>query len=425
MKCPIYSLTTVCRLLTGSLLLMVMTSAFAQVSPVEIVNPKLKADELRYLPQMQMLQQAITATEFSFPFRLARYPNAKAGNRASLDANGIEFVYFQHSVVLKISGVYKAAYNSTQLSENERASRTLQDVVVPILRLVTQQIPPAVDCEGIGFEIIYNTRDANKVYDYEGQEVLTAVFGRDDAFAYVKATADTERQQILNRSEIFVDGKDFGLAPGQHDPLNVQALERSVPQQERDVASSTPASTPTVVVSRAAVSPSVSDATAKSPLKAPPTSTDTMRLQALFQTQLNAIMKEDGTKFHLVEHPAPSFEAYGGQTVLHLTMDNTLSFDAHTSSIYKRAAQSFDVFLAPELNSLLDVLPASAEFDALEFSIINRVTGGQASETVQYICPLNSIHSFVENKISSQDLINQSIVLVNGVRIGLNLQLVE
>ena len=47
------------------------------------------------------------------------------------------------------------------------------------------------------------------------------------------------------------------------------------------------------------------------------------------------------------------------------------------------------------------------------------------SETVDYICPLNSVRSFVENKITSQDLINQSIVLVNGVRIALNLQLVE
>jgi hypothetical protein len=35
------------------------------------------------------------------------------------------------------------------------------------------------------------------------------------------------------------------------------------------------------------------------------------------------------------------------------------------------------------------------------------------------------MRSFVDDEITSQDLINQSIVLVNGVRIALNLQLVE
>ncbi len=46
-------------------------------------------------------------------------------------------------------------------------------------------------------------------------------------------------------------------------------------------------------------------------------------------------------------------------------------------------------------------------------------------EIIDYICPLNPMRSFVENKITRQDLINQSIVLVDGVRIGLNLQLVQ
>lgn len=44
---------------------------------------------------------------------------------------------------------------------------------------------------------------------------------------------------------------------------------------------------------------------------------------------------------------------------------------------------------------------------------------------VEFICPSNSITSFVEDEIASQDLINQSVVLVNGVRISLHLELVE
>lgn len=416
MRCATHFFNAARGPITVGLLLGMTIATFGQVSPVEVLNPKLKADEAQYLPQLQSLQQSIAATKFPFPFRLARYPNAKPGQRAASDSNGIEFVYFKGREILKISGIYKAAFNSTLLSENERAGRTFQDVVVPILRLVDLQIPANIDCDGIGFEIVYDTRDANNAYDYEGQESLTVVFDRKDAFAYAIASGNTEQQQILNRSEIFVDGKDFGLALGQRDPLNVQALQRSVPREARVASSTLPAAT----------APTVSVAPSKPASKSPAASADAMRLQAQFQAQLNAMAQEDGTKLHLMEGTDPSFESYGGQTILHFTMRNTLSFERSTTSIYKRAAQSFDLFLAPELKGLLRKLPANAKYDALEFSVLNRFGAEKTpSETIVYICPTSSIRSFVEDKITGQDLINQSVVLVNGVRIALNLQLVE
>ena len=105
-------------------------------------------------------------------------------------------------------------------------------------------------------------------------------------------------------------------------------------------------------------------------------------------------------------------------------MQNTLSFEKAESSIYKRAAQSFDLFLAPELKGISKSLPTDTSYDGLHFSVLNNL-GAEKSETIEYICPMDSMRAFVENKITSQDLINKSMVLVNGVRIGLTLQLVE
>ncbi len=427
MRCCREFLGAALCLLTGSALLFAMMPAFGQVNPEEIRGSRAKADEQKYLPQLQSLHQAIAAARFPFPYRLARYPNAKLGRRQTLDSNGIEFVDFQHRVVLKVSGVYQAAFDPTQLSENERASRTLQDAVTPILRLVTQQIPPNVDSDGIGFEVVYHTRDANRAYDYEGEEVLTVVFSRDDAFAYASATGDTERQQVLNRSDVFVDGREFGLALGKRDSLDLQVIERSVPRQAEKESSSLQAITaPAAIVSEASGYPADAVTHAKAASKAAPTSADVMRLQAQFKTQLNAFAKEDGAKLHLVERSVPSFEIYGDQIVLHLTMQNTLSFEKGTTSIYRRAAQSFDLFLAPELMDLSLALPAGAEYDAVEFSVLNHLGVEEtASETIDYICPVHSMRSFADRKSTSQDLINQSVVLVNGMRISLNLQLVE
>jgi len=71
-------------LLVG-LLLGMATSAFGQVAPDGILNPRLKADEAKYLPQLQSLQQSIAATKFPYSFKLARYLNAKPGQRPASD----------------------------------------------------------------------------------------------------------------------------------------------------------------------------------------------------------------------------------------------------------------------------------------------------------------------------------------------------
>ena len=105
-------------------------------------------------------------------------------------------------------------------------------------------------------------------------------------------------------------------------------------------------------------------------------------------------------------------------------MQNTLSFQPGQTSIYKRAAQSFDLFLAPELKDISKRVPADAGVNELHFSVLNRLGAGK-EETIEYICPMDSMRLFVENKITTQELINKSMVLVNGVRIGVDLQLVE
>src|ERR1700680_1438678 len=143
-------------LLVLAIVLLAATSVVAQVSPAEIANPKLKAVEQGYLPQLRSLQHAIGETQFPFPFILTRYVGLDPGRQASLDTRGIEFVYFQNRVLLKTSGFYTAAFNSEQLTKNERANRTFQEVIVPILRLIAHEIPPDVMCDGIAFEIAYH-----------------------------------------------------------------------------------------------------------------------------------------------------------------------------------------------------------------------------------------------------------------------------
>ena len=90
-------------LLDFAIVLLVASSALAQVGPAEIANPKLKVAEQEYLPQLQSLQHAIGETQFPLPFILTRYVGVDPARQASLDTRGLEFVYFQNRVVLKTS----------------------------------------------------------------------------------------------------------------------------------------------------------------------------------------------------------------------------------------------------------------------------------------------------------------------------------
>lgn len=438
--------------LTVAAALLTCGSTFAQVSPAEILNPRLKAAEARYLPQLESLHQAIAVTKFPFSFALARYVQSEPSKQTSFDSRGIEFVYFQNRVVLKVSGIYSAAYNADQLTQNERASRIFRDVITPILRLVAEQIPRDADCDDIGFEIVYHAHTSSKNYDYEGKEALAAVLGRADAFALVSAS-ERERQDILNRSRIYVNGKDFGLALDQLDPFDIEALTRSVPGRTAAPASpgagaisssntNPPAASPaptgaeaekihratsSVVTAPAAeAQPPLAASSSLTASRLASTQADAQRLQSQFQSQLDALVKTNGTDFHFVDYAPPSFVVYHNKIVLQFTLRDPAQFQTSSSSIYKRAAQSFDLFLAPRLKALMQKLPSSDEIEAIDFSVLHHLGGEkESSEAAEFICPVKALRSFTADEITSQELINQSIVLVNGVRITMNLQAVE
>ncbi len=414
----------------------------AQVSPNEILDPDLKALEKQYFSQLKSLNQAIARMHFPFPFYLSRYVGIEPAKQAETDSRGLEFVKFRDRIVLKITGNYEAAYSATQFTRNERAARTFQDVLLPILQTVTQGIPPDVSCDSIGFEVSYHTRAAEKSYDYEGKELLVIVVDRQDAFVLAQATNDTARQDILNRSMIFLGGQEFGLSLLEKDPYVVSTLPRTKPSKvdsSSTADSSTtfsrlnraiPSALPSVAVG--ASSDSSSSAAAKPDLsQARPVATqaDVDRLQSQYQAQIETLSKEGQAKFQFVDYDPPAFVIIGKQLALQMTLRNNLRFDIEKSSIYKRAAQTFDLFLAPKLKDVLDKIPNDSAIAEYDFSVVNPLTSSmgakERSEAVEFILPAALARQFADNEITNQALIDKSQVLVNGVRIALNLQLVE
>jgi len=90
----------------------------------------------------------------------------------------------------------------------------------------------------------------------------------------------------------------------------------------------------------------------------------------------------------LVADSAPSsFSVYHDKLILRATLRNPLNFEKSSGSIDGRAAQSFDLFLAPEMKALLPKLPTEAGIDAVDFSILNRLgIEKKSSEAIEFNC---------------------------------------
>ena len=429
--------------------------ASAQVSPNEILNPDLKALEQTYFQQLIGINQSIAKTKFPFPFYLSRYVGLDPAKQAEADSRGLEFVRYQDRVILKVTGNYNAAYDTLRLTQNERAASTFRAVVLPMLSVVTAALPEDLACDGVGFEVSHHARTKDRSYNFEGKEILVVIFDREDAWTMSHAATDAERQEILNRSKVFVSGKDYGLSLTERDPLNVQTLARSIPAKPDATSSArsstlashsallkpailpsvtppsapSPAPTPTESASATAgnaqpASPPVAD---PPPAATPFTHADADRLDEKYQSQLGALAKEGGAKFHFVPYAPPTFVLFHDQIALQMTLKNSLQFGPAKSSIYKRAAQSFDLFLAPLLKDISERVSPDVEFQLFDFSVLNKLSPAakETSEAIEFICPRAALQKFVNAEITNQVLLDQSIVLVNGVRIALNLQLVE
>ncbi len=429
----------------------------AQVPPAEMTSARLKALEETYLPKLLTLREGISKTRFPFELFVSRYVGLDPGRQAGADSRGLEFVLFHDRTVLKVSGNYNAAYNAT-LTPNQRANRVFDDVVTPILRLISGSFPADAGFDRFGFEIAYHVRTHARSYDYEGKEILVVVMDKADALAYVSARSGPERQEILNASEIYVNGQELALALGSAQPLGPEELAASRRGREALSAGNGNPTAPgagTAPVTPVAVirapdrlpaapvegsakpdgQPVAIPASPGPPALAPgtaakgaaPNKADLEALQSRFQTQLDALGKEGVARYHFVEYAPPSFVPFRNRIYLQVTLRNPSPFDRNATSIYKRAAQSFDLFLAPLLKSLLDQTPVAEEIAGLDITVLTELgaSSTNSSEALEFVLPLQPLRQFTDADITNQDLINQSVVLANGIRIALDLQRVE
>src|SRR5579859_6411793 len=184
----------------------------AQVLSLGKVNdPVSKRLQKQYFAQLQQISREATTIHFPYPFYFSQTLDIDEARQKQLPQGSIRFDQFNGQTVLAISGNYYISYSSSQLNGNQRARKTYEDVVLPLLKAAVARTDRSVPFEAYAFEISHHVRNKVLKVNTEGAENLMILFPRTVAEKLVRAKDTESQQSALLESEVYLNGEPFTL----------------------------------------------------------------------------------------------------------------------------------------------------------------------------------------------------------------------
>jgi len=407
------------------------------VASGEITDPALRALQQQSFTDLKAVGQNITGYPFNFPFYLSRKLDIDEKVQKRTDQHSIRFEHLNGSTVLAISGNYYGAYAAEKFNDEQRARRTFQDVVVPILKAVVPTFQGNSSVQGYAVEVSHHVVSKTMGMPIERPENLMIYLPQAAAVKLVTAQSNMAMQGALIDAEVLLNAKQLSIWLTDEGGKPVEESAPPLPAPTALVAAAAPPAAPS---SPAVNEPAVPLDPKPAPSPAPPIAPPSIvvrdsspqaiaALQSSIQGASNHMLKELEPGAHFVTYAPPAFIPFHHQVYLELSMTTALSEPPDTSR-YKLSALSFDEHISPLIRRVLTYFPGNQNFDGISFSTTVRshvrpgVPPGKAI-SVEFFFPLDSLRRYESYDCTGQQLLNDGIVLINGERVQLDLQLAE
>ena len=412
-------------------------SALAQViAPTAIKDPELRELQEQYLDELNALGKDILALPREYPFYLSRKLDLDEAQQKQSDQHSIRFDHYKGRTVLEITGNYYASYSNEQIDPEERAKATYLKVILPILKVEVPRFQGVADLKAYAFEISHHVSGKVMGVALERPENLVMILPQAAAIRLVGAKDDENAQQsALLLAEVYLNASPVTIwLSGEGPQLAAQRSEDQDSGKSKDSAVDIIHDQTEVEQRREAEAirmPSLKPDKAADP---PPPPRDTSApalaaLQAVNEQSLAEIVKKLDSQAHFVSYAPPSFVAFRNQIFAEFSVNTILPERAAGGSHYQMAALAFDDHISHLIRPVLAYFKGEQQFDGLGFSANVRVPGKQASSTsseaVEFFFPLSALRCYETYDCTGQQLIDAGAVLVNGERIGLDLQVAE
>ena len=122
-----------------------------------------------------------------------------------------------------------------------------------------------------------------------------------------------------------------------------------------------------------------------------------------------------------MDYARPEFVAFHDGAYLQLNMVTDLEQPAGSSQ-YKIAALAFESHISHLVRPVAKYFHDNPQFDGIDFSTTVHQTVQPTSVSVEFLTPFAALACYEKYDCTGQDLINRSIVLINGERVTLDLQ---
>jgi len=336
--------------------------------------------------------------------------------------------------VLEITGNYYAAYSADKMSPEQRAKETYTQVILPFLKLEVQRFQGNASLQAYAFEISHHVSGKVMGVAMERPENLVLILPQQAAIRLLGSKDENVQQAALLQAEIYLNASPVTLwLKGEGPQLATQA-SREEPHPATAPNSSVEAvrREPEVEERREAAAIRVPNLKAKpADPPAPPRDTSPQALASLQvanQQTLAALVKALDSQAHFVSYATPSFVAFRNAVFVEFSVNTTLS-ESPGGSRYRLAALAFDNHIAHLIRPFLGYFKDDSQFDGIGFSaslhLSGKVGASSSSEAVEFFFPFPALRCYERYDCTGQQLIDAGVVLINGERVGLDLQAAE
>lgn len=399
------------------------------LSAYKIKDPQARAIQQQYAAQLRELSTEASALRFPYPFYFSEALDIDEARQKQLPTGSIRFETFHGQTVLAISGNYYASYSASVMSANLRARKTFQDVILPVLKVAVAHMDRTVPFEAYAFEIAHHVRTKVLKVDTEGPENLMLLISRQMAQKLVK-TEDVEGQQsALLESEIFLNGQPFTLwLTGDEAPAEVNENYLARHKSEETAPSSLAATQaqPGTLVNAHLLPESELAIQIRERAKVPPdlSAVRMEKLQTTYEGVLQKLSSDLSAQAHFVPYAPPAFIGFRDGAYLQLSMNTDLEQSAGSSQ-YKMAALAFDSHISHLIRPVSKYFHDNPQFEGVDFSTTVHQGTQPNPVSVEFVVPFLALACYEKYDCTGQELINRSVVLINGERVTLDLQKAE
>jgi hypothetical protein len=418
----------------GFVLVVLWTSLLAAqaLSPNEISDPAMRKLQQKHYSDLKAVAGELSQHRFPYPFYFSRKLDIEEVQQKQESQRSIRFERYNGHTTLEITGNYYAAYSATRLDADHRLRQTFVDVILPLLQTAVPRLESDTEVESFAVEISHHVlKTVMGGINGEFPENVVVVIPREVASRVVHSANLADQQNLMLDAEVFLSGQPTLLWLAGERPVVADERPSPSPTEKKEAEIVSVHSGSGQLTLPGAKLPTLAPVAAPPEPKAEPLHDATPQvLQTLQEQYRDAIVRmtrEQDSSAHFVQYAPPAFIEFKKGAYLQLSMTSTLD-GASQGSQYRQAALAFDRHISHLVRPILAYFKDSSGFDGIDFSTTIKSSDDKAganAEAVEFVLPLSAMRCFVQYDCTGQQLLNAGIVLINGERVGLDLQVAE